>query len=169
MVEHLFHKLANGGLGLVTKRVLSLFIRSIQVGNFTGAEEIGVDFGNHLASVIIGELLINVLATPRAVVETGMLKRHFDELLHGGCLIGGDNEVSGTLGVLVQHLPVGAGVVLRVTPVTNRVDVTDLEVFLEAVLDSGNGFGNFASDEVFMAKWALVVERDGVASEDFVH
>lgn len=64
---------------------------------------------------------------------------------------------------LLQHTPHALHVVLRVTPISPRINVTQVQTMLLSKADLRRRTGNFARDKRPSTAWALVVEEDTIA------
>ena len=81
-------------------------------------------------------------------------------------LAGGNDKVVGLF--LLQDKPHAFHVVLGVAPVAQGVEVSKVELFLEALGDAACGQCDFAGDESLSAPLAFVVEQNSVGTEHAV-
>ena len=87
--------------------------------------------------------------------------------LTDGVLHAGRDDVIIRL-VLLKNQPHALNVILRVAPVTEGIEVAELEVVLETTGDTAGCERDLTGDEVVTAALGLVVEEDTVAGEDAV-
>ena len=81
-------------------------------------------------------------------------------------LAGGDDEVLGLL--LLQDEPHALHIVAGIAPVAKAVEVTQVELVLEALGNAGGSKGDLAGDEGLATALALVVEEDAVAAKHII-
>ena len=70
--------------------------------------------------------------------------------------------------ILLQHLPLHLDIIASESPVTFGINVTDVEAFIEAMLDSSSHHGHLSCDEFKATSWTFVVEKDSSACEHVV-
>jgi hypothetical protein len=99
-------------------------------------------------------------------VQTGVLERGDHEVAYGEVAAGGQHEVIRLVGL--QHPPHALDVLGRVAPVADGVEVAEVDVVLQAGLDTGDRAGDLASHEGLAAAGGLVVEEDAVDGEGAV-
>ena len=119
---------------------------------FGGVADEEVDFGGAFVAGVVFDVFFPI----EADVGEGV----FDIFLHGVGFVGGDDIVVGL--ILLEHEPHGFDVFGGVSPVTLGIEVAEVEVFLAAEFDGGDGAGDFAGDESFAAAGGFVVEEDAV-------
>lgn len=83
-------------------------------------------------------------------------------MLHAG----GNDEILGLL--VLQNQPHALDVILRIAPVAQRGEVSEVELVLLALGDTGRREGNLARHEGLAAALRLVVEQDARAAEHVV-
>ncbi len=127
-------------------------------GGFGGVAAEGDDFG--------GPDVAWVGADEVAEVEVEECEGGVAEFADGVHLSGGDDVIVG--GILLEHKPHGVDVFAGEPPVASGVEVSEVEVFLEAHFDACGGAGDFACDEGFAAERGLVVEEDAVGEVEAI-
>ena len=74
-----------------------------------------------------------------------------------------DDEVFG--GVVLEHQPHTFDIVTSITPVTQGIEVAQIELVLFASCDASHGKGDLTRDEGLTTAFALVVEKDTIDGE----
>jgi len=97
-----------------------------------------------------------------AGVFEGQVGELADTVLHAG----GDDEVLGL--VVLQDQPHALHIVLGIAPVTEAVQVAQVEAVLQALADAGSGQRDLPRDEGLASALAFVVEEDARAAEHIV-
>src|SRR5262249_9679005 len=99
-------------------------------------------------------------------IEVQMSESQLEELAHRMRFAGGDDEVLRLL--LLQHQPHRLHVVRRVTPIPLGVEIAEVELVLQAELDSRRSASDFTRNKCFASPRRLVIEKDSVAGEQAV-
>src|SRR5262245_36090232 len=113
-----------------------------------------VDFGWALvARIVLYKLLPIQIRVP---------KRRLDEFAHGMRFAGSQHEVVPF--AELHKSPHAFDVLRRVSPIAFRIQITEEQLLLHALLDGSDGTRNFATDKSFTASRAFMIEHDAVAS-----
>src|SRR5262249_49742580 len=86
-----------------------------------------------------------------------------DELTHRMRLAGRQHKIVGF--VMLQYAPHSFHVVAGMAPVALGVQIAEIESFLQAQFDGGNGSRDLAGNKSLSPRRALVVEEDAVGTE----
>ena len=138
---------------------------SQQLVHLGGAEVLRIHLDKHFSGRLVDAFLIDALALPLQF-DAGVMEGQSAELPYRVALARGDDVVVGL--VLLQDEPHALHIVARVTPVTQGIEVTQVEFVLQAVGDACGGNGNLACDEGLAAALALMIEQDAVGAEHAV-
>ena len=144
--------------------------------DFGGPEIARVDFNDRLAGLQFDILVAgDDFADGTGFADSLTLPRDFDaefvgggidEVAHRFLATGSNDEVVGFF--LLQHQPLHFDVVAGMTPVTQRVQIAEIQAVLQPERDAGDGAGDFAGDESFAALRRFVIEKNAVAAENTV-
>ena len=102
-------------------------------------------------------LLVDALAFP-AELDAGVVEGQSGEFADGVLDAGGDHEVLRR--IVLEYEPHTLHIVLSITPVTEGVEVAEIEAVLLALGDAGCSESDLAGHEGLATTLALVVEED---------
>ena len=141
-----------------------------EVDNVGRTEEVGRHLYEHLALKLFGTLNADTLLIDALALELKlyayMLESIVSKLAHGVLNACGDNEVFGF--VVLKDEPHTLYIILGITPVAQRVEVTKIELVLLALLDAGCCQRDLTGYEGLATALALMVEEDAGAAEHVV-
>lgn len=126
-------------------------------------EKLGIDAEDGLASSGVGGGFVFTLAV-EIEIGSGFEEGGAGELADGGGGAGGEDEVVGKR--VLKGEPHASDEFWGVSPIALGVEISEFEDFVGAMMDAGDGGGDFPSDETFAAAWRFVVVEDAV---DDVH
>src|ERR1700736_837421 len=131
-----------------------------------GETEIGrVDANDGLAGFPVDPGLLDAFAAPFDAAAD-LRERKFDKFTHRAGFAGRQHEIVGFVGL---QYPVHAlDIIPGVTPVSFRLEVSEIERVFQTGLDAGNAAGDLARHEGFAADRAFVVEQDAVGGKHAV-
>jgi hypothetical protein len=88
------------------------------------------------------------------------------KLTHRVTLTGCDDIIIGW--ILLQHKPHRADVVSRMTPIPPRINISDVEFFLQTELDPTQSASDLTRNKCFDTAWRFVIEEKPIADEEIV-
>jgi len=119
---------------------------------FRGVADEEVDFGGAFVAGVVFDVFFPI--------EADMGEGVLDEFLDRVGFVGGNDIVVGL--ILLEHEPHGFDILGGVAPVALGIKVAEIEVFLFAEFNGGDGTGDFAGDEGLAATGGFVVEKDAI-------
>ena len=179
-IDHNLYQLFEGGLARVPTKLLASF-RGVapKVYNIGRTEKVGRDFDEDIAhcqlsigcscglriNILDDTLLIDILAH-KLKFDTHMFECIIAEVTHRVLHTCSDNKVFRF--IVLKHQPHALYIVLGITPVAKRGEVTKEKFVLLSLCNTGGGKCNLAGDKGLATTLALVVEEDTRATEHII-
>src|SRR4029079_18742213 len=171
--DHFGAKLSSGGLRRPSQRLARSRGVAEQGFNLCRAEVARVDPNDFVAWFQAGldapahgidDADFFDAAAGEAKGDAEVLGRTDQELPDGILLPGGDDEVARLF--LLQHQPLHADIVPRMTPIAQGIEVAEVEAVLESLADIAKAACDLAGYEGLAPARALVIEEQAVARID---
>src|SRR5213082_3413874 len=99
-------------------------------------------------------------------IEACVIKCAFDKLAYGMRLSGGHNKVIGM--IELQHAPHCFNVLGSITTVALRLQISYIDLGLQACTNPRNSPGDFSAYKGFSSPRGFVIEKDPIAREKTV-
>lgn len=165
-IDHNLYQLLEARLHRVPAQ-LGLRLRRVapEVHDIRRTVEILRDLNQHTTRGLVYALLVGTLAH-ELQLDAHVLEGQVAEFTHGVLHARGNNKILGFL--VLQDQPHALDVILRIAPVAQRREVSEVEFVLLALGDTGRREGDLARHEGLAAAFRLVVEQDTRTAEHVV-
>src|SRR6266404_5716534 len=160
LIYHFGDQLRESQFRLPAKHPVSLAGVAEQSVHFGRPEVAWIDAHEDLLRARVDADLVDSRAAP-SDVHAQVLAGPLHELAHRMLLASCDNEVLRLR--LLQHQPLGAHVVARVTPVAQRVQVAQVQALLEPCVNPREAACDLTGYEGLAANRGLMIEQDAAA------
>lgn len=158
LLEACLHRIPTQ-LGLRLRRVAP------EVHYIRRAVEVLRDLDQHTARGLVYALLVGTL-THKLQLDAHVFEGQVAEFTHGVLHARGNDEILGFL--VLQDQPHALDVILRIAPVAQRREISEIEFVLLALGDTGRREGDLARHEGLAAALRFVVEQNTRAAEHVV-